>query len=628
MNVLRSHVWSRSMIESNSLSMPGLNNLGNTCFMNATLQCLIYLPTFSQCTIDSTLSLTRAAKGGKFATGQRLFLDLRNLIKHLHGNATKSFSPRSIANALSSLGSDGRKSRFRLGRQEDAHEFLVHLLDSMKEGELRAAGIDSRKSGWRDRLPIPRLDETTLIHRIFGGYLRSQLLCPSCGYSSNTYDPFFDLDLEISKANVCSVSDAVNEFTRPEKLDSMNRWRCSSCKNYVCPKKQLTVFRPPLSLCIQLKRFTFSGVSYGGKWSGGGGGKINKRIEFPTSLKLPLSDRRTCRYMLHGVVSHIGSSSSSGHYTAFVKKPTQSEKKKWYHMDDSHTQEVSEKTVVQNRHAYVLFYTRHEVKIEYPKPPSGGMTSADAVKVVAARARARADSIASASSIELAGKKSKSGSESDEEKQRRRKNTLQLSSPNAKKDAPSKHMETSPFKKLHSNEEDSVSRKTVGTLNKQTPLKDLKKESDDVSIQSKEFNNTLNRDRESSPDQKNRSTNNDSTTESNNSKKKRYNEATAVVLKGVQEGNIEVFSKRHKNVWKPIEKGARGTNLLGSKAVSAWNDDEESIIKSVTTKDSIERKREALVGEMNLNERKRKRKLYLDRWDAKLDEGKVRKKMH
>jgi len=138
----------------------------------------------------------------------------------------------------------------------------------------------------------------------------------------------------------------------------------------------------------------------------------------------------------------------------------------------------------------------------------------------------------------------------------------------------------------------------------------------------------LNRDRESSPDQKNRSTNNDSTTESNNSKKKRYNEATAVVLKGVQEGNIEVFSKRHKNVWKPIEKGARGTNLLGSKAVSAWNDDEESIIKSVTTKDSIERKREALVGEMNLNERKRKRKLYLDRWDAKLDEGKVRKKMH
>lgn len=74
----------------------------------------------------------------------------------------------------------------------------------------------------------------------------------------------------------------------------------------MCATKQLTVFRPPLTLCIQLKRFTFGSGAIGGlihsKRGGGyghfagkgmnmrGGGKIQKPIEFPATLKLPVSD--------------------------------------------------------------------------------------------------------------------------------------------------------------------------------------------------------------------------------------------------------------------------------------------------------------------------------------------------
>jgi ubiquitin C-terminal hydrolase len=101
------------------------------------------------------------------------------------------------------------------------------------------------------------LDETTFIHRVFGGYLRSQVRCTKCGFLSNTYDPFLDLALEVSKKSSDSISSAFQEFSRKETLDNNNRWRCSSCRKDVCATKQLTVFRPPLSLCIQLKRFTF-----------------------------------------------------------------------------------------------------------------------------------------------------------------------------------------------------------------------------------------------------------------------------------------------------------------------------------------------------------------------------------
>ena len=245
------------------------------------------------------------------------------------------------------------------------------------------AGINPNASGWRDALPIPRLDETTFVHRIFGGYFRSQLKCNNCNYKSNTYDPFLDLALEVSKKHINSLVAAFKEFTRKEKLDSNNCWKCSGCKKKVCPTKHLSVFRPPLSLCIHLKRFGFGtgmgkqfngGMGWGGhrhgkglSMMGNGGSKIAKKIDFPSQLSLPLSDGRVCQYLLTGVIIHVGSSATSGHYLSFVKQPGSS--KKWYCMDDSHVEVVSESTVLKQRDAYVLFYTRKEVKLEFPQPP-------------------------------------------------------------------------------------------------------------------------------------------------------------------------------------------------------------------------------------------------------------------
>ena len=68
-----------------------------------------------------------------------------------------------------------------------------------------------------------------------------------------------DLSLEVSGKSVNSLDDALREFTRKETLDSANKWKCSGCKRMVCATKQLTIFRPPLTLCIQMKRFAFGG---------------------------------------------------------------------------------------------------------------------------------------------------------------------------------------------------------------------------------------------------------------------------------------------------------------------------------------------------------------------------------
>lgn len=409
--VLQSYKWSDSV--KNQKIPKGLHNLGNTCFLNSTIQCLAYLPPF----VQSILSIPPSTKNnnhqhharktpkGKLVTHtvQALFRRLHNTGSNkkvqLPGGGSGAVTPRDMANALDYLSSYKRGGyKFRRGRQEDAHEFLVHLLDCMNDGELREAGINQEKSGWRDRLPVPRLDQTTFVvslvlswmlalrrqsliltdtstvqcsffqHRVFGGYFRSQVKCGICEYKSNTYDPFLDLSLEVNKS--CrSLDDALREFSRKEVLDSDNRWRCSGCKKRVRATKQLTVFRPPLSLCIQLKRFSFS--EFGGFGYGGSGQKITKRVSYPADLRLPLSDGRSCEYQLTGAVLHLGQSPTSGHYTAFVRKPTNGKRDQWFCMDDSYAEPQHEQHVLQSRDAYLLFYSRKTVKLDLPQaiPP-------------------------------------------------------------------------------------------------------------------------------------------------------------------------------------------------------------------------------------------------------------------
>ena len=385
-NVLECYKWTSS-IGASMATPKGFNNLGNTCFLNSTLQCLAYCPPLCQLLMNMPRGddVVPNGSGKKINQGKMFTLMLAALFRRVHNadNAKGALSPRKIVSALPLLGSGSTRRngyKFRPGRQEDAHEFLVHLLDAMNDGELREAGINANKAGWRDRLPVPRLDETTFVHRIFGGYLRSQVRCTDCGYRSNTYDPFMDLSLEISRNSCHSLSSAFSEFTRKETLDSQNRWKCSGCKKRVCATKQLTVFRPPLALCVQLKRFTF-----GGSFSGfhGGGKKISKAIEFPVQLQLPLSDGRSCGYVLTGIVIHIGGSASSGHYTAYVQRPSTNGDRKWFHMDDSFVQSVSEQHVLRQHNAYVVMYSRQEVKIEFPTPPLRGSMTTDEAKELA-----------------------------------------------------------------------------------------------------------------------------------------------------------------------------------------------------------------------------------------------------
>lgn len=314
---------------------PGFYNEGNTCFLNSTLQCLLYLPTFSQCLLSETKDALKGIKVGD--EKNRTVIELySNLVKDVWSEAgsNRAISPRGMVNCIRRVG-----KQFKPFRQEDAHEYLRQLLDCMHEEVLKQNGLktaDGKKA------------ETTVISRIFGGYLCNTLTCTRCQYTSKTYNHFQDLSLEI-RQGIQGVENAIDAFTKLENLTQGNEWKCDGCKNKVKATKQMTIQEVPNVLVLHLKRFSFGNMF----------GKITKHITFPASLNVPYDyngsskNAKQAKYELTGVIVHHGGSTHSGHYIAYVKAPNG----QWHEMNDSTVSVVSINKVLQAQ-AYVIFYTK------------------------------------------------------------------------------------------------------------------------------------------------------------------------------------------------------------------------------------------------------------------------------
>ena len=151
-----------------------------------------------------------------------------------------------------------------------------------------------------------------------------------------------------------SIEKFFEEFSKEEKLDKDNLWKCPKCNKNSQASKKIELFNMPKILIIHLKRFNNNK-------------KINTFIDFPlTNLDINkyinknrnINDTQGLKYDLFGVINHYGSM-DYGHYTSFCKNIDDN---KWYEYNDRVVNEIlSEKeyeTIV-NPNAYILFYREH-----------------------------------------------------------------------------------------------------------------------------------------------------------------------------------------------------------------------------------------------------------------------------
>ncbi|XP_030313036.1 LOW QUALITY PROTEIN: ubiquitin carboxyl-terminal hydrolase 36-like [Calypte anna] len=261
----------------------GLENMGNTCFLNAVLQCLTYTPSLADYLLSREHSQSCVRPGNCVMCRVQ-----EHVCKVLHATGS-AIVPVDVITALPEIG-----EHFKLGVQEDAHEFLRLTLDAMQRACLCDGSLDTSC-------------QHTVIHQIFGSFLRSRVCCSSCQVVSDAYDPFLDVLLDIKAA--ASLSEALDTFVKPELLDARSGFRCRQFVRY--PK------------VLDLGPYTTAGEAQ--------------------------------HYSLYAVLVHKGESCYVGHYFCYIKASNGL----WYKMDDSSVTPCDVNTALQQE-AYLLFYDRIE----------------------------------------------------------------------------------------------------------------------------------------------------------------------------------------------------------------------------------------------------------------------------
>ncbi|KAJ2999068.1 hypothetical protein NUW58_g112 [Xylaria curta] len=195
-----------------TLGCVGLTNLGNTCYMNAALQCLRSVEELTRYFLIGEWE-RELNKANVLAHNGDVAAAYAHLLKEIHKDPPPSaFAPRQFKNTI------GRHApQFSGYGQQDSQEFLGFLLDGLQEDLSRvkkkpyiekpdstdemigdpAAIQKMANEVWE----ITRKRDDSVIADLFTGLYKSTLVCPVCDKVSITFDPFNNLTLQLPTAN-------------------------------------------------------------------------------------------------------------------------------------------------------------------------------------------------------------------------------------------------------------------------------------------------------------------------------------------------------------------------------------------------------------------------------------------
>ena len=340
---------------NSSSDFKGLKNFGNSCYSNVVIQILTSIPEFLN-TLYKRYSLVENEND--------LFFEypiLSRIMEVISNYKSKNTSLAS--NYLQEI-----VSMFDIsGSQNDAHEFLVFLLDRLnieliKIEEKYKITNNTNNNGKNSNNDINNNDEgeweevkkdgktmkqtnslssfhTSILGEVFQGILKQDITQKGKSSSNCQIEPFFTLHLDNEEP---SIEAMFEKFFRRKMIED-------SGDKYI----QSFMEKCPDIFIVNAKGFYYDKKNQKIV-------KIKKELIFGEKLILkkeyvsPHLRNKNIEYDLIGIVVHKGNLATEGHYICYCKD---NKDNSWFYLDDNKVIKVSE-DIIHNLRPYIIFYKK------------------------------------------------------------------------------------------------------------------------------------------------------------------------------------------------------------------------------------------------------------------------------